>query len=466
MVEKKESGKSYSSKNIKVLEGLDGVRHRPAMYIGSTSKNGLHHLVYEVVDNSVDEAMAGFCDKIEVTINKDGSVTVVDNGRGIPVDPHPVYKKPALEIAITKLHAGGKFDKGSYAVSGGLHGVGISVVNALAKKMKVRVRRNGKIHQQEYKIGKPIYALKVVGNVDKGMTGTEVNFIPDDTIFSTTEFDFKVLQTRFREIAFLNKGVKIILKEEKTGKKETFHYEGGLEEFVKWVNKTKDAVHKPIYYTKTSNGVVAEVAVQYNNGYQENVLGFVNTINTVEGGTHVVGFKTALTRAINDYARKNKMTKNGGLTGDDVREGLTAIVSVKVPEPQFEGQTKTKLGNSEVKGIVDSISMISLQEFFEENPAVARKIINKGLDAQKARAAAKKAKDLVRRKSAFSVGGLPGKLADCSKRKAEETEFYIVEGDSAAGSSKEGRDKNCQAILPLKGKILDVENANPVTALT
>ena len=433
MVDKSESAKSYSSQNIKVLEGLDGVRHRPAMYIGSTSKQGLHHLVYEVVDNSVDEAMAGHCDKIDVTINADGSVTVIDNGRGIPVDPHPIYKKPALEIAITKLHAGGKFDKGSYAVSGGLHGVGISVVNALSKHMIVKVKRDGKVHKQEYKIGKPIYALKVVGKVEKNDTGTEITFTPDDTIFSLTEFDFNVLQTRFREIAFLNKGVKITLKEEKTGKKETFHYDGGLEEFVKWVNKTKEALHKPVYYTKQDNGVVVEVAVQYNSGYQENVLGFVNTINTVEGGTHVIGFKTALTRAINDYSNKNKMSKNGNLTGDDVREGLTAIISVKVPEPQFEGQTKTKLGNSEIKGIVDRVSMAALQEFFEENPPIARRIVSKALDSQNARNAAKKAKDLVRRKSAFSVGGLPGKLADCSRKKSNETELYIVEGDSAGG---------------------------------
>ncbi|MBU0466683.1 MAG: DNA topoisomerase (ATP-hydrolyzing) subunit B [Nanoarchaeota archaeon] len=462
MVDKKESGKSYSSKNIKVLEGLEGVRHRPAMYIGSTSKNGLHHLVYEVVDNSVDEAMAGYCDKIEVTLNKNGSVTVKDNGRGIPVEPHPIYKKPALEIAITKLHAGGKFDKGTYAVSGGLHGVGISVVSALSKHMIAKVRRNGKIYQQEYKIGKTLCNLKIVGKTDKDDTGTEITFFPDDTIFPTTEFDFNVLQTRFREIAFLNKGVRIILKEEKTGKKETFHYEGGLEEFVKWVNKTKDALHKPIYFTKTNNGVVVEVAVQYNSGYQENVLGFVNTINTVEGGTHVVGFKTALTRAINDYSNKNKMTKNGNLTGDDVREGLTAIISVKVPEPQFEGQTKTKLGNSEVKGIVDSVSMVSLSEFFEENPTIARRIVNKALDSQKARNAAKKAKDLVRRKSAFGGSGLPGKLADCSKKKSEETEIYIVEGDSAGGSAKQARNNQFQAILPLRGKPLNVEKASPI----
>ncbi|MFH1802476.1 MAG: DNA topoisomerase (ATP-hydrolyzing) subunit B [archaeon] len=466
MVTKEESAKSYSSKNIKVLEGLEGVRHRPAMYIGSTSKSGLHHLVYEVVDNSVDEAMAGHCDKIEVTINKDGSVTVIDNGRGIPVDPHPVYKKPALEVAVTKLHAGGKFDKGSYAVSGGLHGVGISVVNALSKHMIIMVKREGNVHKQEYKIGRPIYDLKITGKTEKNDTGTEVTFFPDETIFSTTEFDFSVLQTRFREIAFLNKGIRINLKEEKTGKKESFHYEGGLEEFVKWVNKSKESLHKPVYYTKRDNNVVVEVAVQYNSGYQENVLGFVNTINTVEGGTHVVGFKTALTRAINDYSNKNKMSKNGNLTGDDVREGLTAIVSVKVPEPQFEGQTKTKLGNSEIKGIVDSVSMAALQEFFEENPAIARRIVNKALDSQKARAAAKKAKDLVRRKSAFSVGGLPGKLADCSKKSSQETELFIVEGDSAGGSAKQGRNKEFQAILPLKGKILNVEKANPIKALS
>lgn len=425
---------SYSSKSIKVLEGLEGVRHRPSMYVGSTSKSGLHHLVYETVDNAVDEAMAGYCDTINVTLNKDGSVTVTDNGRGIPTDPHPIYKIPALEVVITKLHAGGKFDKGSYAISGGLHGVGISVVSALSKNMKVVVKRNGKIYQQEYTIGKTNYKLKVIGTCPKDETGTEVTFTPDDTIFSTTKFEFSILQTRFREIAFLNKGVKISLKDEAAGKKEIFHYEGGIIEFVKYANKSKEPIHtKPIYYIKEDNGIVVECAVQYNAGYQENVLGFVNTINTVEGGTHVAGFRTALTRAINDYSNKNNLTKNGNLTGDDVREGLTAIISVKVPEPQFEGQTKTKLGNSEIKGIVDSISMTSLQEFFEENPAIARKIVNKSLDAQKARSAAKKAKDLVRRKTAFGGAGLPGKLAECSKRKAEDTELYIVEGDSAGG---------------------------------
>ena len=431
-----EAGKKsdYQGKNIKVLEGLEGVRLRPAMYIGSTSKTGLHHLVYEVVDNSVDEAMAGYCDLIEVILNKNGSVTVIDNGRGIPVDDHPVYKIPAVEVVITKLHAGGKFDKGSYAISGGLHGVGISVVAALSKHLSVKIKRDGKIHEQEYKIGKPIDKLKVIGKTDKDETGTEITFMPDETIFSTTDFDFSVLETRFREIAFLNKGVKITLRDEKSGKKESFHYEGGLIEFVKWVNKNKEAIHnKPVYFSKEDQNVIVDCAVQYNSGYQENVLGFVNTINTVEGGTHVVGFKTALTRAINDYANRNNMTKDGNLTGDDVREGLTAIVSVKVPEPQFEGQTKTKLGNSEIKGIVESVAFISLGQFFEENPVIAKRIVSKALEAQKARAAAKKAKELVRRKNAFSIGNLPGKLADCSNKKSDNTELYLVEGDSAGG---------------------------------
>ncbi len=432
--DKEEGSRAYSASNIKVLEGLEGVRLRPAMYIGSTGKSGLHHLVYEVVDNAVDEAMAGYCDTIEVSLNKDGSVTVNDNGRGIPVEQHSVYKRPAVEIVVTKLHAGGKFDKGSYAISGGLHGVGISVVAALSIKMIVTIKKGGKIHRQEYKIGKPVYDLKEIGKVEGKDTGTEVTFYPDESIFSATKFDFSVLETRFREIAFLNKGVKIILKDEVSGKKETFHYEGGLLEFVKWVNKTKEELHaKPVYFIKEDSKVVVECAVQYNAGYQENVLSFVNTINTVEGGTHEVGFKTALTRAINDYSNKNKMNKDGNLTGDDVREGLTAIISVKVPEPQFEGQTKTKLGNSEIKGIVESVAYSALSEFFEENPAVAKRIVTKALEAQSARNAAKKAKELVRRKSAFGGGGLPGKLADCSKRKAEETEIFIVEGDSAGG---------------------------------
>ena len=426
--------KGYTGENIKVLEGLEGVRLRPAMYIGSTSKYGLHKLVDEIVDNSVDEAMAGYCTDIDVTLNADGSVTVEDNGRGIPVDPHPVYKIPTVEVVITKLHAGGKFDKGSYKISGGLHGVGISVVAALSKYFKVTVRRDGKIYQQEYEIGKPVSKLKVIGEIDKKITGTTINFTPDDTIFSTIKFDFSVLETRFREIAFLNKGVKISLTDKISNKDETFKYDGGLIDFVKWVNKTRQALHaKPVYFMKEQDKTIIECAVQYNDSYQENVLSFVNTINTIEGGTHVIGFKTALTRAINDYANKNKLLKDGNVTGDDVREGLTAIISVKVPEPQFEGQTKTKLGNSDVKGIVDSVCMLAMTEFFEENPPIARRIVDKAIEAQKARAAAKKAKELVRRKNAFSVGGLPGKLADCSSNKTEETELYLVEGDSAGG---------------------------------
>lgn len=451
----------YGAESIKVLEGLEGVRHRPAMYIGSTDKRGLHHLVYEVVDNAVDEAMIGECDLIAVTLNKDGSVTVSDNGRGIPTEMHPVYKRPAIELAITKLHAGGKFDKTSYKVSGGLHGVGISVVAALSKLMRVIVKRNGKKHKQEYKIGKPTMDVKVIGECDKKDTGTEVTFWPDESIFSITKFDFSTLQARFREIAFLNKGVKIILEDEASKKKEVFHYDGGIIEFVKYVNKSKEELHKPIYFTKEDSGVVVECTVQYNNTYQENVLSFVNTINTVEGGTHVAGFRTALTRAINDYANKNKMLKEN-LSGDDVREGLTVILSLKVPQPQFEGQTKTKLGNSEIKGIVDSVTMNALSMFFEENPNVAKRIATKCIEAQKARNAAKKAKELVRRKSAFSVGGLPGKLADCSSNKTELSEIFIVEGDSAGGSAKQARNKEFQAILPLKGKILNVEKANPV----
>lgn len=459
--------KGYTGENIKVLEGLEGVRLRPAMYIGSTSKYGLHKLVDEIVDNSVDEAMAGYCTNINVTLNSDGSVTVEDDGRGIPVDMHPVYKIPTVEVVITKLHAGGKFDKGTYKISGGLHGVGISVVAALSKHFKVVIKREGKIYQQEYEIGKPIYKLKTIGDCDSKQTGTTITFTPDETIFSTTKFDFSVLETRFREIAFLNKGVKISLSDQITNKKEVFNYEGGLIDFVKWVNRTRNPIHaKPVYFVKEQDKMFVECAVQYNDGYQENVLSFVNTINTIEGGTHVVGFKTALTRAINDYGNKNKLLKDGNVTGDDVREGLTAIISVKVPEPQFEGQTKTKLGNSDVKGIVDSVSMIAMSEFFEENPQVARKIIEKAIEGQKARNAAKKAKELIRRKNAFSVGGLPGKLADCSSNKTEETELYLVEGDSAGGSAKQARNKEFQAILPLKGKILNVEKAQAVKVLS
>lgn len=456
--------KKYTAKTIKLLEGLEGVRRRPSMYIGSTGKEGLHHLVFEVVDNSIDEALAGFCTFVEVVINKDGSVTIRDNGRGIPVENHPVHKKSAMEIALTKLHAGGKFEKHAYQISGGLHGVGVSVVNALSKKMIAIVRRGGKKYKQEYKIGKPLYAVKEVGKADKGENGTEITFYPDDEVFSTLEFDFAVLRKRLQEIAFLNP-VKIILKDEKEGKKEIFHYKGGLREFIEHINKAKSVLHKPIYFMK-ENGNVIEVAIQYTDGYNENLFGFVNTINTTEGGTHVSGFKTALTRAINDYVTKKGMLKNEKISGDDTREGLTAVINIKMREPQFEGQTKTKLGNSEMKGIVDSIVYVSLSEFMEENPNIANKIGQKVVSSAKARQAAKKARDLVRRKSAFGVGGLPGKLADCSSKKFEKTELFIVEGDSAGGSAIQARNSEFQAILPLKGKILNVEKSNPTKALS
>ena len=457
--------KKYTGEDIRVLEGLDGVRLRPAMYIGSTGKEGLHHLVYEVVDNSVDEALAGICNLIKITIHKDNSITVEDNGRGIPVDMNKQFKKTALELVLTKLHAGGKFDKKAYMISGGLHGVGISVVNALSEKLKVQVKRQGNIYEQEYKRGKTLDKLKQTGKTKD--TGTTVFFVPDKEIFSTLEFDFNTLATRLKEIAFLNAGLKIILNDERKNKKEEFHYTGGLVEFVKWLNKTKEAIHsKPIYFKKSTDHTIIEISIQYNSGYQENIFGFVNTINTVEGGTHISGFKTALTRVINDYAKKQNILKTGNLTGDDVREGLTAIVSIKIPEPQFEGQTKTKLGNSEVKGYVDSVVSSALSDFFEENPAIAKKIVNKAAESAKARNAAKKARDLVRRKSAFGLSGLPGKLADCSSKKKDKTELYLVEGESAGGSAKQARNKEIQAILPLKGKILNVEKAAPVKVLS
>jgi len=462
-----ESKKTYSAENIKVLEGLEGVRRRPAMYIGSTGKEGLHHLVYEIVDNSVDEAMAGVCTKIIVTINKDGSVTVIDNGRGMPVDTHPVYKKSAMEIIVTKLHAGGKFDKGSYAVSGGLHGVGISVVAALSRKMIVEVKREGKIHMQSYKIGVPDDPVKVIGKYEGKETGTKVTFYPDESIFSTTNFEFSTLATRFREIAFLNAGLEIEFEDERNDKKEKFCYEGGLVEFVKWLNRTRETLHaKPVYFKKQIEDLAVEVGLQYNNSYNDNIQSFVNTINTIEGGTHVAGFKTALTRVINDYAeKKGILKKDEKLEGDDVREGLCAVISVKVKEPQFEGQTKTKLGNSEIKGLVDSATTTALGEFFEENPTIANTIAKKASEALKAREAAKKAKDLVRRKNALGSGGLPGKLADCSSKKTEECELYIVEGQSAGGTAKGARDREYQAILPLRGKILNVEKSNITKAL-
>jgi len=452
--------KTYTAESIKVLEGLEGVRKRPSMYIGSTGKEGVHHLIYEVVDNSVDEALAGFCKKIKISLNKDGSATIEDDGRGIPVDIHPQYKIPAFEVALTKLHAGGKFDKKTYMISGGLHGVGISVVNALSEKLIIEIKRDKKIHRQEYSRGKPKGKMKVIGETDNENTGTKVTFWPDPEIFSTVKFDSSFLETRLREIAFLNAGLKINLNDNIKNKKEEFFYAGGLIEFIKWINKSKEALHKPIYFKRELKDVLIEIAIQYNNGYQENVFGFVNTINTVEGGTHVSGFRTALTRVINDYAKKNSSSKNGNLTGEDTREGLTAILNLKIPDPQFEGQTKTKLGNSEIKGSVDSIVTQALGDFFEENPNIARKIVSRVLDAAKARLAAKKAKELVRRKNAFSLGGLPGKLTDCSNKKSENTEIYIVEGDSAGGTVKQARDREIQAVLPLRGKILNVEKTS------
>src|SRR3989344_468437 len=455
---------SYDAKDIQVLGDLNAVRKRPGMYIGSTDARGLHHLVYEAIDNSIDEALAGFCSHVVVTLHKNSYVTVEDNGRGIPVDVHPKLGIPAVEVVMTKLHAGGKFDKKIYKVSGGLHGVGISVTNALSEDLVVQVKRNGKIYEQRFSKGKTASQLSVLGNTPDKETGTKITFKPDAEIFETTEFSFEILSSRLRELAFLNKGIKITILDERADKKADFEYAVGILSFVEFLNKNKVVLHKPIYFTKEKNGVVIEIALQYNDTYTENVYSFVNNINTQEGGTHLTGYKTALTRVMNSYAEKLKTDLK--LTSDDVREGLTSVLSIKVPEPQFEGQTKTKLGNSKIKGIVDSISMTSLVEFFEENPAIARKIVAKSLEAQTARSAAKKAKELVRRKNAFSLGGLPGKLTDCSNKKSEDTEIFLVEGDSAGGSAKQARNKEFQAILPLKGKILNVEKAPPVKVLS
>jgi DNA gyrase subunit B len=437
------------------------------MYIGGTGKDGLHHLVYEIVDNSVDESMAGYCKTITVKLNKDGSCTVIDDGRGIPVEINKQYKKSALEIVFTKLHAGGKFDKDTYKISGGLHGVGASVVNALSTKLIVQVKREGKIYEQVYKRGNAQEDVRQIGKCSESETGTTVTFYPDGEIFSTLNFDFAVLKKRLQEIAFLNAGLKIILEDMISGKKEEFYYAGGLIEFIQHITHNKAPFHKPIYFKKQQDTTVIEVALQYAESYNENIFGFVNTINTTEGGTHISGFKSALTGVINDYAKKKGMLKDVEIEGDDTREGVTAIISMKLADPQFEGQTKTKLGNSEVKGLVDSMTTVALGEYFEQNPSVANKIVQKVISAAKARDAAKRARDLVRRKNALSFGGgLPGKLADCSSKKFEKTEIYIVEGDSAAGSAKTARDKEFQAILPLKGKILNVEKANPVKALS
>ncbi|MFE0558454.1 DNA topoisomerase (ATP-hydrolyzing) subunit B [Paenibacillus sp. FSL W8-0187] len=452
---------TYDENQIQVLEGLEAVRKRPGMYIGSTSAKGLHHLVWEVVDNSIDEAMAGICDHIEIIVHEDNSVTVVDNGRGIPVGENAKLKKSTLEVVMTVLHAGGKFGGGGYKVSGGLHGVGVSVVNALSSKVVVQVKRDGHIYQQEYHRGVPQYDIKIIGDSDDH--GTTVTFLPDSEIFTeTTEYDYNTLLTRIRELAFLNKGIALTLTDERTGASDYFKYEGGIIEYVKFLNEKKEALHEdPIYVEGSRDNIQVEVSLQYNDSYTENIYSFANNINTHEGGTHESGFKSALTRIINDYARKTGLIKDNtnNLSGDDVREGLTAIISVKVPEPQFEGQTKTKLGNSEVRGIVESLFAEKLQEFLQENPSVSRRILEKALQASRAREAARKAREMTRRKSALEVSALPGKLADCSSKDASISELYIVEGDSAGGSAKQGRDRHFQAILPLRGKILNVEKA-------
>lgn len=452
---------TYEAGDIQVLKGLEHVRKRPAMYIGDISSRGLHHLVYEVIDNAIDEALAGYADKITMTINKNGSVTVTDNGRGIPTEVHPTEKISALEVVMTQLNAGGKFNRDSYKVSGGLHGVGVSVVNALSEYLEAEVVRDGKVYYQKYKRGVPEAKVKVIGNAKK--TGTKVTFYPDGEIFKNIIFKFETLEERLRELAYLNKDLTIILKDERdSSKDEEFHYKGGIVDFVKYLDESeKSIMGKPIFISGERESVQVEVAFQYNESYNDNTYTFVNNINTHEGGTHLEGFKAALTRTLNNYATKNNLIKSDKitLTGDDFREGLTCVLSIKVPEPQFEGQTKTKLGNSEVKGIVQSIVGETLSNFLEETPSVAKKIIEKCVVAAEARLAARQARDLTRRKNALDLGGLPGKLADCSIKDPSQCELYLVEGDSAGGSAKQGRDRRFQAILPLRGKILNVEKA-------
>ena len=455
----------YGADEIQILEGLEAVRKRPGMYIGSTSLRGLHHLVYEIVDNSVDEALAGFCDTILVIINKDNSVTVIDNGRGIPIGINHKAGLPAVEVVFTVLHAGGKFGGGGYKVSGGLHGVGASVVNALSNWLEVEISKDGKIYKQRYERGKVVDKLRVIGECEEEKSGTKVTFMPDDTIFEETVFDYDVLKQRFREMAFLTRGLKIVIRDDRPEDKpieKTFHYEGGIKEFVQYLNRSKTALYGDVIYCEgIVNNVSVEVAMQHNDSYSDNTYGFVNNITTPEGGTHVIGFRNALTKTFNDYARKNKLLKESepNLSGEDIREGLTAIISVKIEDPQFEGQTKQKLGNSEARGAVDSIVSRQLGIYLEQNPAVARMTVEKSVMAQRAREAARKARDLTRRKSALDNMSLPGKLADCSDKNPENCEIYIVEGDSAGGSAKTARDRATQAILPLRGKILNVEKA-------
>ena len=455
----------YSADNIKVLEGLEAVRKRPAMYIGDVGKRGLHHLVYEVVDNSIDEAMAGYCTKVVVVFNADGSVTVEDNGRGIPVDMHKEENRPAVEVVMTVLHAGGKFDKGSYKISGGLHGVGVSVVNALSERLWVEVKRDGKIYRQDYKIGDPQNEVHVTGTAKK--TGTKVCFFPDNTVFKTIDFKYDIIAERLRELAYLNRGLEIVLKDERTeeGEADIFKFSGGLSDFVKYLDENNNPLHNKIIKVNKEDGEVpVEVAMRYGNTYNENILTFVNNINTIEGGTHLSGFRSALTRAMNNHATKNnliKAKKNEKITlsGEDFREGLTAIISIKVAEPQFEGQTKTKLGNGDVKGIVDTVVYEGILDFLEQNPSIGRRVIEKALLAARSRSAARKARELIRRKSALGGSSLPGKLADCSNRDPAFCELYLVEGDSAGGSAKQGRDRRTQAILPLRGKVINSEKA-------